>query len=333
MSSRPASPVPASSHLGPAPASSITENGIPLYELISIIERLYPPILAEEWDSIGLTVGHPHQLINHVLLAVDPTETVVDQAIKIGANLVLTHHPLYLRPVHSFAAHTTKGDVAHRLASHGVALYNAHTNADSAPRGVAEALAEAIGLKNLRPLVPHPLAEVSDTSDPLSGKIKHGIGRVGDLPYEMTLAEFAQSVVRSLPATAQAARVAGDLTAAVRRVAVVGGAGDTLFDAVRTHSVDVYVTSDLRHHPASEERERAKFESRFWPDAKHHQIPYLVDISHFASEWPWLNLAAADLAAACQAAGYQVEFTVSKRNTDPWNALVGPAGVITRPSE
>ena len=301
-------------------ATPTTDAGIPLAQLITILERLYPPILAESWDSIGLTVGDPAQRISKVLLAVDPVLTVVDDAVKIGADLVLTHHPLFLKPVHSVAASTFKGNVVHKLARHGIALYNAHTNADSAPRGVAEALAEAIGLRNLKPLVPP--TRMPDGGD----AVNHGIGRVGELPAPLPLGEFAQLVVDSLPATAQPARVAGDLSAPVRRVAVLGGAGDSFFDAVRVHDVDVYVTSDLRHHPASEEREQANFEARAWPDAA--ATPYLVDVSHFASEWPWLPLAAADLAAACQAEGFDVVFEVSRRNTDPWTAIVGPKGPI-----
>lgn len=303
-----------------------TASGLPLTRLINLMEHLYPPILAESWDSIGLTTGDPTQVIKKVLLAVDPVTTVIDEAIKLKVDLIITHHPLFLKPVHSVAASTFKGNAIHQLTRNGIALYNAHTNADSAPRGVADALAAAIGLENRKPLVPKPLDEAAPKADPPEPTMTHGIGRIGSLPSPMTLAEFAQQVVRALPPTAQPARVAGDLNAPVRRVAVVGGAGDSLFDAVRTQDVDVYVTADLRHHPASEERERAEFEARAWPNSP--AKPFLVDVSHFASEWPWLKFAAADLAAACRAEGGEVEFIVSHRNTDPWTALVGPHGVI-----
>jgi len=303
------------------------QSGIQLAKLITIIENLYPPILAESWDSIGLTVGDPHQVISKVLLAVDPVCTVVDQAIQIGADLIFTHHPLFLKPVHSVAAHTFKGDVVHQLTRHGIALFNAHTNADSAPRGVAEALADLIGLRNLKPLVPNPSS--SGTANIPMYTVNHGIGRVGDLPNSMPLGEFAQMVVDRLPRTAQTARVAGDLSAPVRRVAVVGGAGDSLFDAVRQQDVDVYLTADLRHHPASEAREQASFESRCWPGHAKAHAPFLVDVSHFASEWPWLKYAAEDIAAACRAAGEPVpQFVVSRRNTDPWTAVIGFDGPI-----
>jgi len=335
-------------------------SGVPLHKLIAIIERLYPPGLAEGWDSVGLIAGDPHQRVRRVLLAVDPVATVVDEAIELGADLVITHHPLFLRPVHSMAANTFKGDVVHRLTRHGIALYNAHTNADSAPRGVADALAAAIGVQHRAPIIAADVSEDfltmtkrspgSVLTEPAGATganaepVAVGIGRVGMLPAPMSLIEFGQQVAAALPATAQGVRVAGDLTALVQRVAVVGGAGDSLFDAVRAHEVDVYVTADLRHHPASEAQERAIFEARTQTGmpqpgppqsgAARQAKPFLIDVSHFASEWPWLNYAASDMAAAVRGEYAQnpattpapsqdaVTFIVSNRVTDPWATII-----------
>jgi len=282
-----------------------------LADVVAVLEDLYPPATAEGWDSVGLIAGDPAAPVRKVLFAVDPVATVVDEALEWGADLVVTHHPLFLKGVHSVAATTFKGSVVHRLVTAGVGLYNAHTNADSAPRGVADALADAVGLVDREPLVAH--FDGAET----------GIGRVGRLPEPVTLGEFAQRVVDALPPVAQGIRVAGDLEAAVERVAVVGGSGDSLFDAVRGAGADVYVTSDLRHHPASELRERAGFENG---------TPFLVDTAHFASEWPWLTYAAADLTAGAQArlAARGEEGTVtckvSTRVTDPWTTTVRPIG-------
>ena len=115
----------------------------------------------------------------------------------------------------------------------------------------------------------------------------------------------------------QGVRYAGDPGLVVRTVAVLAGAGDGEFDAVRAAGVDAYVTSDLRHHPASEARERALFEGR--------GTPALVDTAHFASEWPWLERAARALVADLAAAGTTVEARVSTLCTDPWTARVGGA--------
>ncbi|MCL2595218.1 MAG: Nif3-like dinuclear metal center hexameric protein [Promicromonosporaceae bacterium] len=273
-----------------------------LRDVVATLEDLYPPDTAEAWDSVGLIAGDPAAPVTKVLFAVDPVAAVVNEALEWGADLVVTHHPLFLKGVHSVAATTFKGAVVHRLLTSGVALYNAHTNADSAPRGVADALADAVGIIDRTPLIAH--GEGAET----------GIGRVGRLAEPITLRAFAERVAGALPKVAQGVRVAGDLDAQVTTVAVVGGSGDSLFDAVRAAQTDVYVTSDLRHHPASELRERADFEGG---------TPYLVDTAHFASEWPWLRYAAVDLTSTLlERFGTTVECRVSERVTDPWTATL-----------
>jgi dinuclear metal center YbgI/SA1388 family protein len=246
---------------------------------------------------------------------VDPTWTVLDEAVEVDADLLVTHHPLLLRGVHSVAATTFKGAFVHRAIREGVAVYTAHTNADAARGGVAEALAELIGVEEGEPLVP---ADARDHTLPAVG-----IGRVGRLTEPVPLRAFAERVAAVLPGTAQGVRVAGDLDAVVERVAVVGGAGDSLFDAVRSSGADVYVTADLRHHPASELRERAEHEAR--AAGAGTARPFLVDVAHFASEWPWLEHAARDLVrllgetADASHAG-KLDVRVSTRPTDPWTA-------------
>ncbi|NLF04276.1 MAG: Nif3-like dinuclear metal center hexameric protein [Actinomycetales bacterium] len=290
----------------------VTES-LSLRDAIQLLDGLYPPGSAESWDAVGLVAGDPSQEVRRVLFAVDPVAAVVAEAESWGADLLVTHHPLLLRAVHSVAATTFKGSLVHRLVRSGVALHVAHTNADSAHDGVAESLAAAIGVRDLRPLVPADqtlaggAALAGDTA--LAGGT--GLGRVGTLEADVTLRAFAQGVAAALPSTAHGVRVAGDLDATVRTVAVVGGAGDSLFEAVRDADVDVYVTADLRHHPASEARERAEFEGRG---------PALVDVSHFASEWPWLARAAESLRSAAARRGATVETHVSTLCTDPWSA-------------
>jgi dinuclear metal center YbgI/SA1388 family protein len=156
-----------------------------------------------------------------------------------------------------------------------------------------------------------------------------GTGRVGHLAEPLTLHAFAEQVAAALPATAQGIRYAGPADATVRTVAVVGGSGDSLFDAVRSAGADVYLTADLRHHPASELRERAEFEAR----GAAASPPYLVDAAHFASEWPWLAGAERDLRADLAARGTTVETRVSTLRTDPWTGRVPAPSSTTAPSE
>lgn len=249
-----------------------------------------------------MVAGRPEQLIRRIHWAVDPVQAVADEAVEMGADLLITHHPLFLKPVNSMAATTFKGKVVHTLIENSCALITAHTNADSAVGGVSDVLAEILGLENIEPLA---------AAD--EGLVEEGIGRVGTLQQAMRLEEFAARVYSAMPAVAGGVRVAGDADGIVSKVAITGGAGDSLFDYVRHHEADVYITADLRHHPASEAREQAMMGS---------DRPYLIDVSHFASEWLWLPAGANALERALADDGFTVTSAVSALNTDPWDFIM-----------
>ena len=125
-----------------------------LSDLIEVMDGLYPPSWAQDWDAVGLVCGDPDALVRRVLLAVDPVAAVVRETLDGGFDLLLTHHPLYLRGTTSVAATTAKGRVVHRLIAGGAGLFVAHTNADVADPGVSDALADLFDLRELRPLQP-----------------------------------------------------------------------------------------------------------------------------------------------------------------------------------
>ena len=285
------------------PAAEAQPGGTPvLGDVLLAIEELWPQSLSEPWDAVGPVVGRTASEVKRVLFAVDPTAEVIDEALAWQADLLVTHHPLLLKPVNSVAASNFKGEAVHRLIEGGCALVTVHTNGDSAVGGVSDVLADAMGLQGVKPLVPAD-----------KGLPEEGIGRVGELSEATTLGDFAAVVFGMLPAVAGGVKVAGDRNGLVRTVAVCGGAGDSLFDAVRAARADVYVTADLRHHPASEAREGA-VEGR----------PYLIDVSHFGSEWLWLTPAAEALDNVLRDQGYDVEVSVSGINTDPWDFILTP---------
>src|SRR3954454_1580347 len=132
-----------------------------LGEVIDILERQYDPRWAEPWDAVGLVCGDPAADVRRVHFAVDPVAVVADEAVAAGAQLLVTHHPLYLRGTTSVAATNAKGRLVHRLIGNGVALYVAHTNADVADPGVSNALAAATGAGASHPPAPRP-AEPQD---------------------------------------------------------------------------------------------------------------------------------------------------------------------------
>lgn len=271
-------------------------------DIAAVCERLWPADWAQAWDSVGLAVGDPQAPIESMLLALDPVDEVVEEACEGGYGFLFTHHPLMLRGVTSVAADTLKGGAVHRLISSGVAAFNAHTNADSAVGGVSDVLADVLGMGAREPLEAVPGAPAGV-----------GLGRVGDLGQPRTVVELAQTLAKELAPTATGIRIAGDPEATVHRAAVLGGAGDSLFAEVRAAGAQVYVTSDLRHHPAAEARDESH---------RTDGSPALVDTSHWAAESLWLPHAAEQLRTALAEDGFEVAMTVSELRADPWNMRI-----------
>ncbi|WP_199849479.1 Nif3-like dinuclear metal center hexameric protein [Blastococcus sp. Marseille-P5729] len=365
-----------------------------LADVIAVLDELYPPALAESWDSVGLISGDPDQPVRHVHLALDPTAQTVAEAIASGADLLLTHHPLLLRGASQIPSTTSKGQILRAAIKNDLALFNAHTNADRARDGVNDALADAVGLRDTTPLVPAnelrlekivtfvPHDDASKVIDALAdagagaigdysrcaflgtgvgtftpgeaanpaigerGRAEEvpetrvemvleprrrtaviealraahpyeepafdllamvplptdqGLGRVGELATPMTLRTFTAHLAGALPAAPVGIRAAGDPDREIRRVAVLGGSGDShLADAARAR-VDAYVTADLRHHPASEHLADGG--------------PALVDAGHWATESTWLPLVARILT---ERLGPDLQTSVSEICTDPW---------------
>lgn len=259
-------------------------------DIVAAVHRRYPPDAAAPWDAVGLVCGDPRAEVRRILVAVDIVAATVEEAFTDGADLLVTHHPLLLHPVSSVAATTPAGVLIQRLVRGGCALLAAHTNADVAHDGVSDALAAALGVVGTVPLVP-------SSADPTTG-----LGRVGDLVVPSSLRAFADHVRDSLPATAGGVRIAGDLEAPVHRVAVIGGSGSDALSAAAAARADVVVTSDLKHHVILDHLAGGG--------------PALVDVAHFASEWPWVpyvvDLLRADLAC------FDVEIRASTLSTDPW---------------
>jgi len=267
-----------------------------LSDVIGVLDEAYPQHLAHDWDSVGLVCGDPQDVIDSVTVAVDATAAVVDTVGSRG--LLLAHHPLLLRGVDTVAANTPKGALIHRLIGAGSSLFTAHTNADAASPGVSDALAEALGLTVVGVLDPAPGRPDAERS--LHSGV--GTGRIGTLARPQRFADFVAWVNSALPQTSWGVRAAGDPDAMVSRVAVCGGAGDSLLAAAARAGVHAYVTADLRHHPADEHRRDSDVG--------------LVDVAHWASEYPWCTQAAELLRGHF---GAMLPVTVCPVRTDPWN--------------
>ena len=192
----------------------------------------------KEYDNIGLVLGDESAPVSLVLCCLDATEAVLDEAIRTGAQLIIAHHPVIFRPIKQINGSTVLGRKLLKAASHGIAIYAAHTNLDFVSGGINDYIAELLGLHNVTVIDPYIDAE-------------NGYGRVGDLGGSMYVSVLKGQVETVLKDPY--VRTVGEPYALVKRVAVLngGGGGDTgLIDAAIEAGADCLITGDVKHHVA-----------------------------------------------------------------------------------
>jgi dinuclear metal center YbgI/SA1388 family protein len=209
---------------------------IKLKDILAYVGQFAPWELAEPWDNVGLMVGNPDQEATGVLIALDPTLQVIEEAILEKANIILTHHPLIFHPLKSINTATPIGQFLKKALVHDIAVVSCHTNLDIISDGVSDALARALYLRNTRPLN-------------LTGKRPdQGFGKVGNLPTPMQGESFIHFVAQRL--NLQAMMIAGPQPETVSTIAVCGGSGSDLAEAALQAGADIYITAELKHSVA-----------------------------------------------------------------------------------
>lgn len=263
-------------------------------DIVTQMNTWYPPERAESWDRVGLILGNTEHVASRVLLALDPVADTVEEAVDENVDMMIVHHPLYLRGTSFLPESDPKGALVTALIRARIALFSAHTNADCSAGGTGDALAERVGIRNALPLVPSGHGE--------DGR-PYGHGRIGEIT-PMRLGDFADLVASTLPAGPTGLMCSGDEDTWVTRVAVCPGAGDSFLDASRAAGAEVLLTADLRHHPALEHRAGG--------------APALLCASHWATESVWLPPLAKRLRASAEAANVELDVKVSTIATEPW---------------
>ncbi|MBR2847575.1 MAG: Nif3-like dinuclear metal center hexameric protein [Clostridia bacterium] len=210
-----------------------------LQEIIDKIESFAPLAMACEGDNPGLMFGKRDKEINRVLVALDVDMGVIREAAEKGADLIVTHHPLMFDPIRQINEETPAGRCLLELAENGIALYSAHTNLDSAKGGLNDIFADKLGISGTKPI------EITYTDE---NGTDYGIGRVGAIEKETTLADFATFVCKcfDLPST----NFVGDGNAKVKTVAVCSGSGADMISKKLAAEADVYVTGDVKYSGA-----------------------------------------------------------------------------------
>ena len=231
---------------------------ITVKDVLSYIETLAPGSMKMEWDNIGLLCGKADQQVHKILVALDPFESVCREAFAIGADLIVTHHPLILGGLQSVTDETGAGRAVLFLASHDISAVNAHTNLDCAPGGVNDVLAETLGLQAV---------EIVNPKGIVPPGVEYGLLRSGFVK-EQSLEKFLGTVKSALHCDGLRYVDAGK---PVHKVAVGGGACAGELRAAVNAGCDTFVTADVKYN-------------QFW-DAKELGLN-LIDAGHFYTENP-----------------------------------------------
>lgn len=207
-----------------------------LTDILAYLEQFAPSRLAEPWDNVGLLVGDRRARVDRAMTCLTITPTTVEEALREGAQLVVSHHPMPFRELKRITDETLPGRLLLRLIGRGVAVVSPHTAFDSAAQGINQALSEGIGLSEIVPLIPHPEGE--------------GTGRRGTLPDALDLAELAQRVMDFL--RVGRLHVVGDVRRKTSSVAVGCGAAADLLPAALRAGCQAMVLGEARFHTCLE---------------------------------------------------------------------------------
>ena len=252
-------------------------------DILKFLETLAPRDMKMSWDNVGLLCGSRGTPVTKVLVALDPFEHVCREAAQVGAELILTHHPLIFQPAKAVTTETSIGRSILLLCGSGISAINAHTNLDCAPGGVNDVLAAALGLQKIAVIRPNGTDEAGNP---------WGLLRMGTC--EATLEEFLERVKTNLNVSGLRFVRGCDR---VRKVAVGGGScGGGLMEAYDA-GCDTFVTADVKYN-------------QFW-DAKELGMN-LIDAGHFATENPVVPVLARKLAEAFP----EVEVLISQSHGD-----------------
>lgn len=236
-------------------------------QVLELVNGIAPFELAEPWDNVGLLAGRPDAAVERVLCALDLRMNVLEEAVRKGAQLIVTHHPILFRGRKNLCETDAEGRLLCALARSGIAMIAAHTNFDNASPGVNDALAAALGLGDVQPL---------------------DNGMCIGTPKQT---DFGSFCVAARQALGGPARCYGDPARAIRRVAVLGGAGEDYAEIARQAGADVYLTGEMAYHKAL--------------DAVDNGL-CIVEAGHAATEYPAISNLARGLQMAADAVQYDI---------------------------
>lgn len=270
-----------------------------LKDILEVLNGIAEFDLAESWDNVGLMVGDPEMHVSAILVALDPTKSVVDEAVVRGCNVLVAHHPLIFEPVKSLRTDRHPGKTIAGALAAGVAVVSCHTNLDVVPDGVSDQLAVKLGLVDTRPLT-------GETESSEGCGI--GFGRIGRLAQPLPGGRFLDGLLADLGV--DAVGVVGRLPALIETVAVCGGSGSSLVEIAKTAGAQVYVSGEIKHSTAR------------WAEAEGF---CLLDCGHYATEQMVVPALVKRLQSELAKRGSEISVMATGEEIGPIRHYMGPA--------
>ncbi len=265
-------------------------------DVIDLIDKEASFKFAEDWDNSGLQAGNMSWHVKKILISLDLTIQVMIEAVKLKADLVLTHHPLLIKPPRCIDFNCMPGSAIAISAKEKISIVSAHTNLDKAQNGLNDYFAQIIGLKEITPLN-DGLNKNMDFNNELIN-----IGRKGKLEETSSLKSFALKVKEKL--NLKYIRVTGENELKIDSVAVVTGSGGSMIEDFFQSKADVFITGDVKYH-----------EARIVEEKKLG----MIDVGHFGSEYIAIQLLANKLITASKNTDYDFQIFKYENELDPFN--------------
>ena len=256
-------------------------------DIIDFMEKLAPTNLKEDFDNVGLMVGDREQKIKKVLLALDCTMEVIEEAKENNIDLILTHHPLIFKKPSSITTDTMQGRKIIELIKNNISLYSSHTNFDSVNEGLNHTITKILGFNNSE------ILEVNKNDKTA------GLGRIVDLEKQIELNSLIDLIKDKL--SIKNMRIV-DGKEPIKKVAIINGSGQGFIDKALRKGANCIITGDTTYHFASDYRELGVT---------------IIDIGHFSSEWITFIEAIKSIKDNFE----DLEFMISEKNEDPYKFI------------
>ena len=261
---------------------------VKLSEIMQMIESFAPPALAEDYDNVGLLVQGKTDAITRILLCLDADEHVVSEAEALGAELILSHHPLMFKGISQLTERTGEERTLRRLIQKGIGLYAAHTNLDSVAGGMCDALLDELRLKE-------------DARYSFDGN-QEGVGRFVVLKKPIAMVALA-ACIREAWGVCDLSFV-GDSGREIQKIGFCNGGGSDLTYDAYDRGAEAYISGDFKYHHA-----RFALENGL----------ELIDISHYDVEKRIFCKLIKD--KLTKAFGDRIEIFISETNLNPWKTI------------